>query len=147
MKDESEALIEMQERVNFVNSKFMEKIDEVEVFFEDCENCSARDECPNCGKLGAEGKLLKDIHEYFDETGIRSRLHPMTSKDNEELERIVCEKGGIVPVKTRLTEAGPICAPEHNFLLVKTEDGKQLLYTVDLSDLMREKEEYTMIYR
>lgn len=147
MSDQSETLKEIQKRLNFANREFMNQIEKVEVFYEDCENCSSKDECPNCSKFGPQGKMLENIHEVLSEEGVESHLHPMTSEDNGELEEIVCEKGGVVPVKTKITQSGPICAPEHNFLLVKTEDGKELLYTVDIDELVDERQGNPMIYR
>lgn len=146
MKKQEEALKEMQERFNFLNQDFMEGIEKAEVFFEDCENCDMKDECPNRDEYGVEGKLLEHIHEVLSKRGIDSNIHPMTSKHNGKIDEVVCRKGGVVPVNTIVTDSGPICTPDHNFLLITTKDGKELLYNVDIEELDKEKEENKMMY-
>jgi len=132
MKSQEEALKEMQERFNFLNQDFMERIEKAEVFFEDCENCDMEDECPNRDEYGVEGKVLVGIHRVLSKRGVDSNIHPMTSSDNGEFDEVVCEKGGVVPVNAIVTDSGPICTPDHNFLMIELEDGKKYLYTVDM---------------
>jgi len=132
MKIRKEALREMQERFNFLNQDFMERIEKVEVFFEDCENCDMKDECPNKDEYGVEGKVLEGIHEVFSKRGVDSNIHPMTSSDNGEFDEVVCKESGIVPVNAFVTESGPVCTPDHNFLMIELEDGKKYLYTLDM---------------
>ena len=135
------AFIKAQKNLNFMDKNIIEKIDSADIFFEDCENCDMRDDCPHPEKFGREGKFLKEMHELFVENEIDSTLHAMTSKDNGDMGKTVCDQGGIMPVETKMTTAGPLCAPDHNFMLVELDDGRKMLYTVDSSWLFEEEEE------
>lgn len=134
MKSEKEIIKGYMEEYDFLDDEFIEEIDRVYIFCEDCEECSLRDECPSVDTLGVTGMILKKLHKTYEEIDVDSRLHALTSEDNGELDEIVHEAGCVMPVKAMVFERGCVCGPMRNFLLFKMVDGRQLLYDVNLED-------------
>jgi len=134
MKSEKEMMKEYIEKYDFLKDEFVEEIEHVDIFCEDCEECSLRDECPNVDTIGVTGIILKKLHNKYEEIDVDSRLHALTPDENGELDEIVHEAGCVMPVKTLVFERGFVCGPMRNFLVFKMVDGRQLLYDVDLED-------------
>jgi len=137
-KEQMEAFLERQEKYDFLRDDFIENIEHVDIFCENCDKCSMVDECPSVDTLGKAGLMLKKLHETFEEIGVDSELHELTSEHNEGLDEIVCGVGCVMPVKTVLYEDGVLCGPMHNFLLFEMSDGRKLLYDVDVAEEKRE---------
>ena len=128
-----ESFLETQTKFNlFLEGGIKEDIEEIHVFYEDCKNCPQKEDCPNKEKMMKGGIVLAKLHEVLEDIGLDSNLHPLTSKDNGELGKVVCEKGGVMPVSARLDEEMPVFAPKHNFLVIELEDGRKYLYMPDL---------------
>lgn len=135
-KEKMESLLEIQGELNFTAEEFQDKIESVDIFFEDCDSCDRRSECSSSEKYGAGGKALCQIHDFFEENGVKSRLHPLTSEHNSDLDDILHEKGCPMPMGTRIIQGTPVVVPERNFLMVKLEDGKRFVYMLDEKDLL-----------
>ncbi len=141
-------LTKAQEQFNFFTEQFEGTIEEVHIFYEDCDNCPAKDECANKEDFMKGGLVLVEMHDFIQDKGIDSTLHPLTSEDNGELGQTVSEKGGVLPLSMIFTDEMPVCAPNHNFFFVKLEDGRRLLYLLETPDMDSDDEtQDLMIYR
>ncbi len=141
-KKMKERLMEIQKRFDFLwDEGIREEVEKIHVFYEECENCSEKDRCPNRKNFEKEAILLLKLSEMMEERRIDSELHPLTSEDNGELGEVVCEEGGVMPVSTKLKKEAPVFTPEHNFLVVELEDGRKYLYTTELDESRNSEEE------
>lgn len=153
MKDltakETRTLLDIQEDFNIFEEKFREEINRVEIFYEDCKNCDMTDECPNMEEYKKEGIILQKLHEFIQNKGVNSNLHPLTSEDNKKLGEVVSKKDGVLPVTACLNFEIPLFAPKHNYFFIELEDGRRLLYLVQngLGGNSAEKYKQRMIYR
>ncbi|GEM_PF-2594883 len=128
-----ESLIDAQKRFNFLWSEgIREEVEMIHIFYEDCRNCGQKEECPNKDKFEMEAQVLINLHERMEETGLDSELHPLTSEDNDDLAKVVCDEAGVMPVATLISKEIALFSPEYNFLIVEFEDEKKYIYTTEL---------------
>ena len=127
------SILRAQKEFNFFDTDRMrDEIEEIHIFYEDCRNCSERRSCPTKEKVKDDGIALMKLHEFLEDEGLDTNLHPLTSEDNKELGKVISQKGGVLPVSTKFGKEMPFFSPEQNFLMIEFEDGRKYLYTLDM---------------
>ena len=147
-EEEKQSLYESNENLNFLLEEQMEKVESVEIFYEDCENCSERKNCSSREESEEGAHVLKKMHEFLQDKDIESTIHPMTYEDRDEAGKIVSEKGGVLPVTACFDLDRPIFSPRRNYFYMEMEDGRRLLYifVVDLLKEVSKMDNERMIY-
>ncbi len=139
-EEEKEKLLGSNRDINFLLDDQMEKIERVEIFYEDCKNCSESKRCPSRDEFEEGGRILQNMHEYLEEQGIDSTLHPLTFEDKENVGEIVSKNGGVLPVIACFDLDVPIFSSKHNYFYMELEDGRRFLYMLQV-DLLKEESE------
>jgi len=136
-EEEKKSLYESSESLNFLLEEQIEKVKSVEIFYEDCEKCSESKNCPSRDEFEEGGLVLKKMHEFLQDKGVESTIHPMTFEDREEVGKMVSEKGGVLPVIACFDLEKPVFSQRHNYFYIEMEDERRLLYLLQV-DLLKE---------
>lgn len=134
------------EKYDFFKKDFIENIEHVDIFCENCSKCPMMLDCPSVETMGKTGKILRELHKAFQESEVDSKLHELTSEEKGELDEVVRGAGCVLPVKTVMSDQGCVCSPIHNFLVFEMADGRKFLYDVDLEDGGDEEDDDGMMY-
>ena len=136
-EEEKQSLYESNRNLNFLLEEQMENVESVEIFYEDCENCSVRKNCSSREESEEGAQVLMKMHKFLQDKDIESNIHPMTYEDRDEVGKIVSEKGGVLPVTASFDLDVPIFSQRHNYFYIEMEDGRRLLY-IFVVDLLKE---------
>ncbi len=145
IEKEIELLKEHQKKYNFLNEKVLNEMERVDIFCENCSECEASDECPNVNSIGFEGKLLRELHDFFKEAGVDSHLHEFNVLNNDQMEEVVAEAGCVLPLKALLYPKATVSCPVNNFMQIVMKDGHKLLYDVD-AVIKKNKKDHMKMY-
>jgi len=143
---EIEVLVRYQKKYNFLNEKFLNEIERVDIFFENCAECSSTEECGKVETIGLQGHLLKKLYYLFKDAGVDSHLHEFTSENNGEIEEVASRHDCVLPLKALFYPQGPVACPMHNFMHIVKKDGHKLLYQVGNAPDGDESSHETMMY-
>jgi len=141
--------LESKRDLNFLLEDKMEEIKRVDIFYEDCENCSEEDKCPAKSEYEKGGKILEKMHDFLENKGIDSTLHPLTFESKTEIVDLVSENDSVLPVSACFDQDTPMFTTRNNYFYIEFENGKRFLYLLHL-DLLKgssERRKDRMIYR
>ena len=147
-EEEKESLLESKRDLNFLLEDKMEEIKRVDIFYEDCENCSEEDKCPAKSEYEKGGQLLERMHDFLENEGIDSTLHPLTFESKNEIVELVSGNDCVLPVSACFDLDVPMFTTRNNYFYIEFEDGKRFLYLlhIDLLKGSSERRKDRMIY-
>lgn len=145
-KSEKDLLDQYSEKYNFLDENFLDEIERVDIFCENCAVCSRNKECDNIGTFGFIGRMLMGLHQIFKEAGVDSHLHEFTSENNKDLEEVASQHDCVLLLKTLLHPGGVLSCPMHNFMQIVMKSGHKLLYDVDTMYEENELSRQDMMY-